>query len=1368
MSEITAGVVLVTKFVSAESAVFSGYIDYINRSNAVRNENIDKYTIPTLDSEIKEYNEYMEYMGDARKTTELFTNQKDRLSTAEKEKLKDIFQIAQDNGSLMWQSVISFDNKWLADNGLYDPESGILNEIKIKEYARVAVNAMLDKEGMADNSIWSASIHYNTDNIHIHIATVQPVPSRETKTIKTIRFNGKWLSEKIGDELINTLDVGENTKAHKTQNKNYAAVLEKIKNEVYIETGKHCKLGDYMQLNTDGSIDISYYGDNSSIPYMAQLQSEKQVQKGVFKESSIEAGKSRMVNKILGQNRINDKINTLMRDTLIDDFKNINIEDRNLQKLYANIYESMPSNKRLWQYNNNVMTPVRNKIDRFTTEWLKQYHRDDFEKLQEYLSEQQQMYQTAYGGGNNNFADNKIRDLYSRCGNIILKNLKELAKSNIIDLDEFKDDSEIPEEEISIDNIPEPAEPDLSNVDIEDLENAEYTENSLSDEEINEYLSAFEESTYLEFSEKYKRAKRALYGTKNIAPDHQVAFELLKDEAQAGNAYAIHDLANCYAKGLGCTANSALSFELYKRALQAFEKEAAKITNQESTDKKQTTSLSYLNYRIGKMYYYGQGTEKNKQKAFNHFSISDDNVYSLFYLAKFYENGEKDVVDKDLKKSFHYYSDVCEKNKMPCAFYKKAYMLEKGLGTQADNESSQENYKTALSGFLESIETRPDDFLQYRVGQMFLRGKGCDINIDEAIKYLELSYQGGNDMAACALADIYIQNKDDPEKIKKAFELLHQSADDNNNVQAQYNLGKLYMDNGETEKALKYLDAAAAQGNQFAQYKLGAYYLENEETELGIKFLSDAAEQDNPYAQYKLGTYYLEKNDTENGIKYLTAAADQNNLFAQYRLGAYYLDNGEIEKGLKLLISSAEQDNLFAQYKLGAYYLKTDDNKKGVDYLTHIIKVETDEEIIKSLKVSAQYTLGSFYLEHNEIEKGIKLLESAAAHNNLFAQYKLGAYYLKAGNTDKGISYLETIINSESEDSYVQQLKSSAQYRLGAFFLDNDNIEKGIDLLTAAAEQGSPFAQYKLGAYYLNHNNIEEGIKYLNTVINTEIKNEDGKDNINNIKSVAEYKLGNYYFSNGDVDKGIGLLSSAAEKGNQFAQYRLGVYYLDNEEIQKGIDYLSSAADQNNEPAKFKLASYYLANGEIQKGINYLIDLSNKDNVFANIKLGNFYSQADFFDFKKAEKYYLKATGKGLSTAEYNLGVLYLSDKDNIRHCLKGMDYLKIAAEQGNEYAMYQLGKVYFYGNKFISPDRELANQYLTSAANKGHAGARYLLNRPSGHRISLPKFHIPYEVAYSLQRLMSELARDYRTHENILNQIVYAKLQRMMEEERE
>lgn len=1321
MSNINAGVVLVTKFVSADSAVFSGYIDYINRSNAIRNDNIDKYIIPTLDSEIKEYNEYMEYMGDAKKTTELFTNNKNRLSSDEKEKLKDIFQTAQNNDSLMWQTVISFDNKWLADNGLYDPESSVLNEVKIKEYARTAINTMLEKEGMDQNSIWSAAIHYNTDNIHIHVATVQPIPNRETKTIKTIRFNNKWLSENIDNDLLNSLKTGETINAHKTQDKSYSAVLDEIKNQIMIETGTHCKLGNYMQLNTDGTLDVSYFGENNAIPYMAELLSEKQVQKGVFKESSIEAAKSKMVNKIISQNLINDKINSLMRDTLIDDFKNISIEDQNLQKLYASIYNNLPANKRLWQYNNNIMTPLRSKIDQFTTEWLKQNHRSDYDKLQEYLSEQHQMYQTAYGGDNNNFADNKIKDLYSRCGNIVLKSLKDLAKSDLIDLDEIESSSlsEIEDSDISIDDTPELPEPDLSNIENTYSEEAE---NQLSEEEVSDYLSCFEKSTYLNFSEKYKRAKRALYGTKKIAPDHQLAFELLEDEAQSGNAYAIHDLANCYAKGLGCTANSTISYALYQKALQAFEKEAYNISNEINPPRKQNVSLSYLKYRIGKMYYYGQGTEVDKKKAFEYFSQSDDNAYSLFYLAKFYENGENGVVLKDLQKSFECYSDVCKKKEMPHAYYKKAYMLEKGLGTLADSKSSQQNYKAALDGFLDSLETRPDDFLQYRIGQMYLNGKGCDVDLEKGIEYLELSYKAGNDMAACTLADIYIKNNDSPETIKKAFEILHKSADDNHNVQAQYNLGKLYMDNNEIEKALKYFETAAEQGSQFAQYKLGVYYMDHDLTDEGIKYLNDAAQQSNQFAQYKLGSYYLKNKDIEKGINYLKAAVDQNNSFAQYRLGAYYLDNGDTEKGIELLIAAVEQENLFAQYKLGVYYLKNDNIDKGISYLENIINTESEEKEISALRVSSQYRLGSYYLDNGKTDKGIELLTAAVEQGNLFAQYKLGSYYLKVGDINKGISYLENIINTDLQDEYTKALIPLAQYKLGAYYLDNGDIVKGLELLSSAAEQNNQFAQYKLGSYYFNE---------------------------------------------GNIPKGIDFLLASAKQGNQFAQCKLGIYYLENDNIENGISYLQAAAKQNNVSAKFKLSSYYLNTGDIQKGIDYLLQLSDEDNIFANIKLGNFYAQADYFDFKKAEKYYLKAVGKGVVAAEYNLGILYLSDQNNIRHCLKGMDYLNIAAEQGNQFAMYQLGKIYFYGNKYISPNKDLAVQYLTGAAAQGHTGAQYLLKRPNRHKLSLPKIHVPYELTLSLYKLTNALARDYRTHENIVNQIAYAKLQQKIEEER-
>ncbi len=127
---------------------------------------------------IQTFNLFNEYMGNPEKSTGLFTNEKDNLTYSEKRQLKDIFQTAQDNESVMWQTVISFDNRWLEQNGIYNSKRQMLDERKLKEVIRLAVNRLLKSEGL-EHAVWSAGIHYNTDNLHVHIAIVEPYPMRE-------------------------------------------------------------------------------------------------------------------------------------------------------------------------------------------------------------------------------------------------------------------------------------------------------------------------------------------------------------------------------------------------------------------------------------------------------------------------------------------------------------------------------------------------------------------------------------------------------------------------------------------------------------------------------------------------------------------------------------------------------------------------------------------------------------------------------------------------------------------------------------------------------------------------------------------------------------------------------------------------------------------------------------------------------------------------------------------------------------------------------------------------------------------------------------------------------------------------------------
>ncbi|MGT9032943.1 relaxase MobL, partial [Enterococcus faecalis] len=73
---------------------------------------------------------------------------------------------------------VSFDNDWLAHYGFWNPRTKQLQADDIKNAFRHMMKETLVEEQLADSANWAASIHYNTDNIHIHFAIVEPEPTR--------------------------------------------------------------------------------------------------------------------------------------------------------------------------------------------------------------------------------------------------------------------------------------------------------------------------------------------------------------------------------------------------------------------------------------------------------------------------------------------------------------------------------------------------------------------------------------------------------------------------------------------------------------------------------------------------------------------------------------------------------------------------------------------------------------------------------------------------------------------------------------------------------------------------------------------------------------------------------------------------------------------------------------------------------------------------------------------------------------------------------------------------------------------------------------------------------------------------------------
>ena len=180
MSRAVPAIVMVCEFEKNNFKDYGGYIDYIDREET-HNE---------LDLKSSNYAEYLEYMDSKNRkkekdktTVKLFTEDKDILSDEDKEKLKDAYRIAQERGSYLWKDVFSFDNKWLEENKYYNSETKQLNEGKIREAIREAMSLRIEKENL-NEAVWTADIHYNTDNIHIHTSLVELEPSKKKGKLK--------------------------------------------------------------------------------------------------------------------------------------------------------------------------------------------------------------------------------------------------------------------------------------------------------------------------------------------------------------------------------------------------------------------------------------------------------------------------------------------------------------------------------------------------------------------------------------------------------------------------------------------------------------------------------------------------------------------------------------------------------------------------------------------------------------------------------------------------------------------------------------------------------------------------------------------------------------------------------------------------------------------------------------------------------------------------------------------------------------------------------------------------------------------------------------------------------------------------------
>ena len=239
---------------------------------------------------------------------------------------------------------------------------------------------------------------------------------------------------------------------------------------------------------------------------------------------------------------------------------------------------------------------------------------------------------------------------------------------------------------------------------------------------------------YLKWSNSYKEACKLIYNKQSKLEDFQKAEQILLSESQSGNVLAIHYLGKLHSTDKLGAKDEKKSLRYYSEALKGF-------LEVEPSSKK---LKPYVQYRIGKMYCYGSGTEQNYQKAFEWFerSAKQKNKFAQYSLANLYYYGNG--VEKDLSQAFLWYRKSSAQGQ-PYASYAIAQMYNKGEYVNQSEETAQRYYKSALSGFLKlESKDQADDNLYYKLGSMFKKGLGTDIDMDRAIDYFKRSAEMNN------------------------------------------------------------------------------------------------------------------------------------------------------------------------------------------------------------------------------------------------------------------------------------------------------------------------------------------------------------------------------------------------------------------------------------------------------------------------------------------------------------------------------------------------------------------------------------------------------------------------------------------------
>lgn len=991
----------------------------------------------------------------AERSLGAFTSTQDSLTPADIDKIRQLEAVSRSEGCPKYAGVISFDNAYLRQNNFIVGSQ--LNRQALIEAARKGINKMIDKSEKLDasNCYWVGSIHVNTGNVHIHYQLLEYHRLEDRR----ITYKNKGQDD-IEQKAFNALKT---EMTHFIDKSAAAANLTEFQRNV---------LAPHIKSEFASSIQKI----NALIDKLPDDLKNSGKQWWYAKQNDVTKNEiDSCIRSVISENQTLQ----IMFDTYLHKLDST-------QAMFRNRYGQ---NSRWAEYKEHQLHDPSGFYSRVGNSFLsicREYYNtknvnfEPPEDLQSHIA----LDNTSYFPKKKTYLSEKESEGFSEKNEPDYNNGISSQKSKVYLSENKKDDLEdaMPYDSLENSDIPDDLEMYLSSRNYDELyePNAPDYSTDIFPQEPEAYLSENDKSDQaverlrIDWSKNYNLALDYMYGNEQnksavIKKDPEKAFEILSIESKSGNILATYDIGKLYdSQMLKSNDGDTLSQQYYSKAFEDFHKLLSIVSM--SDDKRDNWTKSYLNYRIGKMYEYGLGVTQDYNSAIEHYKLSE-NKYAYFALGNIYNYGSG--VETDYAKAFDYYMrSLSSKGGMPFASYAVGQAYELGQGVEKDLSSAHDFYAEALTGLEKVFTKNHDDNISYKIGMMYLNGKGTDIDLECAEKYLLLSADSNNYKAQYMLGKLYqSDNKKDLQKAENVLIKGAENAQDKTGL-CEYSLGKLYLSQERYDKATSYLERSAAKDNYYAAYTLGKLYQKQfNDDALAEKHLMHAAEHKDDVmgiAAYRLGKLYLAQEKFTDAAAYLERSAAKDNYFAAYALGKLYQeqfnDNTQAEKYLIQAADHKDDTMGIAAYRLGKLYLSENNRRKALQYFTNA----ADKDSIPGMYAAGKILLDS--RKSTEVSKGIRYLSSAADKDFEPAIYTLGKYYSSFNNT-KAKEYLKR--------SAFEYNDPNAQYILGKVYLSENKNEMAEKCFRQCALNGNNSGQLAYGLMLLRDGQKKAAYQWL-------------------------------------------------------------------------------------------------------------------------------------------------------------------------------------------------------------------------------------------------------------------------------------------------